>query len=78
MNSTQIFGIAIIIILIISGLPFLMIWSLNQLFNIGIQYTFLNWLAMVFLGVFIRIIVVNTSKTTKNIFNTNNGVNNGL
>jgi hypothetical protein len=26
--------------------PIAIIWSLNQLFNLGIQYTFWNWVAV--------------------------------
>lgn len=30
--------------------PLIAIWSLNQLFGLGIEYTFLNWLAMLCLS----------------------------
>ena len=38
-----------IVIMALIG-PILAIWALNQLFGLGIEYTFLNWLAMLILS----------------------------
>lgn len=49
-------GILIISAVIILALlyPLAVIWAGNTLFNLGLQYTFWNWLAVIVLGIFIR------------------------
>ena len=45
----------LIMFFIVWGLaPLAYIWGLNTLFNLGIAYTFTNWLATIVVGVFIR------------------------
>jgi hypothetical protein len=41
--------IALIVALVIAG-PLLVIWSINTLFGLGIDYTFWTWLAAFILG----------------------------
>jgi len=72
MNSIQIFGAAMLIVLIIAGMPLLLIWALNQLFNLSIQYTFLNWIAMIIVGSFLKIVFTTVKSNNTNIFNTGN------
>jgi len=49
MNTFNISMIITVVILII-GMPFAIIWSLNTLFSFGIGYSFQTWLATVILG----------------------------
>ena len=42
--------------------PFLLIWSLNTLFNLGIVYNGWNWLAMLFIMTTFGGTKLNTSK----------------
>ena len=46
------FNISLIItaVILIIGIPFAIIWSLNTLFSLGIGYSFQTWLAAVILG----------------------------
>jgi len=37
--------------------PLGIIWSLNNLFSLQIQYTFFNWLSIVFIQIYIQIIL---------------------
>jgi len=37
--------------------PMGIIWSFNNLFNLQIQYTFFNWLSIVFIQIYIQIIL---------------------
>lgn len=41
--------ILLVFLIIIFG-PFISIWSLNTLFNLGIDYTFKTWLAAIILS----------------------------
>ena len=51
----KIAGLVLLIVVIIAIGPLLTIWALNTLFPVlAIPYTFWTWLAVVFLGVFIR------------------------
>lgn len=51
----KIAGLVLLIVLIIAIGPLLTIWALNTLFPVlAIPYTFWTWLAVIFLGVFIR------------------------
>jgi len=49
MKTNDTLAIVIVLILII-GMPFAIIWSLNTLFSFGIGYSFQTWLATVILG----------------------------
>ena len=49
--GTKMVWLVIMFILIMAAVgPLIMIWALNQLFGLGIEYTFLNWLAMLCLS----------------------------
>jgi uncharacterized RDD family membrane protein YckC len=48
-----VFAILFIIALVIAG-PLLVIWSLNLLFGLGIDYTIWTWAAVAILGGFFR------------------------
>ncbi len=51
----KIVGLVLLIVVIIAIGPLLTIWALNTLFPVlAIPYTFWTWLAVIFLGVFIR------------------------
>lgn len=51
----KIVGLVLLIVVIVAIGPLLTIWALNTLFPIlAIPYTFWTWLAVIFLGVFIR------------------------
>jgi hypothetical protein len=51
----KIAGLVLLVVLIIAIGPLLTIWALNTLFPVlTIPYTFWTWLAVIFLGVFIR------------------------
>jgi hypothetical protein len=51
----KIVGLVLLIALIIAIGPLLTIWAFNTLFPVlTIPYTFWTWLAVIFLGVFIR------------------------
>ena len=51
----KIAGLVLLVVLIIAIGPLLTIWALNTLFPVlAIPYTFWTWLAVIFLGVFIR------------------------
>lgn len=51
----KIVGLVLLVVLIIAIGPLLTIWALNTLFPVlAIPYTFWTWLAVIFLGVFIR------------------------
>jgi hypothetical protein len=53
-------------------LPIGFIWAVNTSFNLNIQYTFLNWLSIVFLQLYFQVVVrasvgsVNSNKSKKN------------
>jgi len=49
MKTNDTLAIVIVLILII-GMPFAIIWSLNTLFSFGIGYSFQTWLATCILG----------------------------
>ena len=34
-------------------MPFVFIWSMNQLFALSIEYSFINWIAVVALAIFL-------------------------
>jgi hypothetical protein len=53
--------LTILTIGLITG-PFLMIWSLNTVFNLGIGYNGWNWLAVLFLMTAFSGTKLNTSK----------------
>tara|TARA_B100001093_G_scaffold101066_1_gene93217 strand:+ start:290 stop:496 length:207 start_codon:yes stop_codon:yes gene_type:complete len=38
-------------------LPLGMIWAINTLLSLDIQYTFLNWLSIVFIQLYIQIVL---------------------
>ena len=38
-------------------LPLGMIWAINTLLSLSIQYTFLNWLSIVFIQLYIQIVL---------------------
>ena len=38
-------------------LPLGFIWAVNTAFNLNIQYTFLNWLSIVFLQLYFQVVV---------------------
>ena len=38
-------------------LPLGLIWAFNTLLNLQIQYTFLNWLSIVFIQLYIQIVL---------------------
>jgi hypothetical protein len=44
-------GLIVLLVLGLVGVPFLLIWSLNTLFSLGIAYSLVNWAAM--LGLFV-------------------------
>jgi len=44
MKTDTVLIVLFVIILIAAG-PLLAMWSVNTLFNTGIEYTFINWLA---------------------------------
>jgi hypothetical protein len=51
----KIVGLVLLVVLIIAIGPLLTIWAFNTLFPVlAIPYTFWTWLAVIFLGVFIR------------------------
>ena len=58
------FGVFLILIYIIFG-PFLVLWSLNNLFTLNIEYTFNNWLSCYILMAILGIIFNNTSVSIK-------------
>ena len=49
---TFMIGVAGLIIL-----PLGLIWSFNTLLNLQIEYTFLNWLSVVFIQLYIQIVL---------------------
>lgn len=54
-NFFTIVGAVFVIVLILAIGPLLTIWALNTLFPVlAIPYTFWTWLAVIFLGMFIR------------------------
>jgi hypothetical protein len=54
-DMIKIIGLVLLIVLIIAIGPLLTIWAFNTLFPVlAIPYTFWTWLAVIFLGVFIR------------------------
>lgn len=50
MNTGTFVGLVILLIFLIVVTPFLTIWSINTLFNLGIDYTVWTWLAMAWLS----------------------------
>ena len=51
MEKTMTFVLtALIVVPLVIGVPLLLIWSLNTLFALGIDYTFWTWLAALVLG----------------------------
>ena len=38
-------------------LPLAFIWAINSVFTLNIEYTFLNWLAVAFLQLYLQIII---------------------
>ena len=38
-------------------LPLGLIWAFNTLFNLQIEYSFLNWLSIVFVQIYIQIVL---------------------
>ena len=38
-------------------LPLGLIWAFNTLFNLQIEYSFLNWLSVVFVQIYIQIVL---------------------
>lgn len=54
-DMIKIVGLLLLVVLIVAIGPLLTIWAFNTLFPVlAIPYTFWTWLAVVFLGVFIR------------------------
>lgn len=62
MNLTT--GLAVILLVIgfILFIPFLLIWSINGLFGLMIQYTWANWFYALVIMFLIRCIANNNSK----------------
>lgn len=58
----QPFLVGIIALLLMAASPLLTIWSLNELFHLKIEYTFINWFAMFWLGIWVGILV-NTKRS---------------
>lgn len=46
-------------------LPLGFMWASNTIFNLNLEYTFLNWLAVLFLQLYFQI-VIKASTTTSN------------
>jgi len=55
-------GLFVIGVLITIIFPFMVIWSLNMLFNLSIDYTFWNWVAVCVLMVFFNTQIINDKK----------------
>jgi hypothetical protein len=49
-NIMQVLFLVVMIVFLIVMGPIVMIWSLNTLFALGIEYTFFTWAAALFLG----------------------------
>lgn len=54
-NNSLVTIVAIAAILLVFFLPFIFIWSINTLFNLGIAYGFWEWLAALCLTSFLSI-----------------------
>ena len=54
LDGAKIAGVIVAIILMVTFGPFLMIWSVNTLFNLGIAYTFWTWAAALYLSMVIN------------------------
>jgi hypothetical protein len=63
-NDALYAGIAMLVVIltVFSLAPFAVIWALNELFHLGIAYTFFNWLAMFVLLILINVSVTKSSK----------------
>jgi hypothetical protein len=52
MNTVNVvIGLVVLLTAVLVGMPLLMIWSLNTLFSLNIDYSLVNWAAMLFLFV---------------------------
>lgn len=52
MNTVNVvIGLIVLLTAVLVGVPLLVIWSLNTLFSVGIEYSLVNWAAM--LGLFV-------------------------
>ncbi len=49
---------ALLIIVVVAFLPFLFIWSVNTLFQLGIAYGFAEWVAAWVFGLFVGAVQV--------------------
>lgn len=59
-----ILGVLLLLLYIVFG-PILTIWSLNNLFSLGIEYTFNNWLSCYILMAILGIIFNSTGVSVK-------------
>lgn len=47
MNTTNVVvGLIVLLVAVLVGVPLLLIWSLNTLFSLNIDYSLVNWAAM--------------------------------
>jgi hypothetical protein len=68
MKFISAFGLIAFALILFIACPFILIWSLNVLFNLHIQYTFTTWLAAgVFYYSFSRPGRFTTSTNKKNV-----------
>jgi hypothetical protein len=50
MKLLAIIALAALVVVLFIGIPLAIIWSLNTLFSLGIEYTVWTWLATLLLG----------------------------
>jgi len=50
-NPMKLWSVLVLMLVAVVFLPFGSIWALNHLFHTGIEYTFLNWVASLWLHV---------------------------
>jgi hypothetical protein len=59
-SAIAVIGIVLLALIICIASPFFVLWALNTLFGFGLQYSFMNWLAM-----FLLLTVLKTNITNK-------------
>lgn len=52
-NNILFFGLVLFVVIVLS--PFGVIWAVNTLFNLNIEYSFDTWVAIVFLKYFLAV-----------------------
>lgn len=52
MNNSHIALFVIGVLIYLALMPFVFIWSVNQLFALGVEYSVINWIAAVALNMF--------------------------